>query len=115
VLQILERAEREGVRAGEETRRLGKRLGVAVEVLEVRQLLPRDLLLEERPQDDGRGTGVLEALDAVQIIGQRSCSRDDRMRKLHPEIIRAEVHVIPPLPERQAPRRHRSSPRVAAR
>ena len=71
VLQVLERAQREGVGAGKVAGGLGERFSVAVEIDVLRHLLPRDLLFEERSQDDGRGAGVFEAFDAVEVIGQR--------------------------------------------
>ena len=63
--------QREGVGAGKVAGGLGERFPVAVEVDVLRHLLPRDLLFEERSQDDGRGAGVFEALDAVEVVGQR--------------------------------------------
>src|SRR5829696_8194917 len=96
MIQVLERAQREGMRAGKVGRRLGERFSVAVEIDVLRDLLPCDLLFEKRSQHDGGGAGVFEASDAVQRIGQRSRSRNQRMRKLQPEVVGAQVHRYTP-------------------
>jgi len=92
MIQVLEGAQREGVGARKVAGGLGERFTVAVEIDVLRHLLPCDLLFEKRSQDDGGGAGVFEAFDAVEGIGQRSRSRHQRMGKLQPEILRAEIH-----------------------
>ncbi len=71
MFQVLVRAQREGVRAGKVAGRLGERFAVGVEIEVLGHLLVGDLLFEERSQDDGRGAGVFEALDAVEVVGER--------------------------------------------
>ena len=57
------------------------------QVVEVRHLLAGDLLFEQRAQNDGRGAGVFELPDAVEVVGSGDAARHQRMRQLHPEII----------------------------
>jgi len=71
MIQILERAERERVGRWKVAGRLGKRLSVSLEIVELGQLLPGNLLLEQRSEHNGRGAGVFEAFDAVEVVGQR--------------------------------------------
>src|SRR6185503_5093719 len=57
-----------------------------------REPLVHALFLEQGPQDDHGSAGVLEALRAVQLVGQRRGARDQGMRELEAQIRRGEIH-----------------------
>ena len=77
---------------GREAARLGERVAVALGVEEGVHLLAGDFLFVQRAQHQQRGAGVLERLDGVEIVAERSGADDQRMGQAHPEIRGAEVH-----------------------
>jgi hypothetical protein len=69
VIEILIRPEHERVGAREISHGLGEGVVMALQMDLGCLLLARDLLLEERAQNDRGSTRVLELLDGVEIVG----------------------------------------------
>jgi len=92
LLQVFGGPEREEGGFGQIRQRLGVRLARGLVRVVRGELVPHDLLLEERPQDDRGGAGVLEAANGVEVVGERRRTRHEGVRKVEPEVGRREVH-----------------------
>src|SRR5205085_2984100 len=68
-------------------------LGGSLQVVFGTRDVTLDLLLEKRVHDDGRGAGVLEPPDGIEIIDQRRRSRHEWMRQAKAEPARRQIHA----------------------
>ena len=92
VLRVLVRSERVFPEAGEMGQRFRSLRLERILVADASLGRERDLLFEERGQDDCRGSAVLETFDRVQIAAQGRCARDEGMGE--PQAISEDVRFM---------------------
>ena len=90
----------EGVHLGEVVERLGEAFRAGLQRGRQLDLLVLDLLLEERGQDDGAGTGRLQLGRTLRVAGERGGRGDDGRSQLQPQVAGAQVdgHWRSPFP-----------------